>query len=165
MPNVTGLASSHSAPCLSLQSFRSHLKKVKKSTMFPVIKITWNARVWARPSKIVTSCNMLRIQYACLYFEFCVFKTFENSASLSRLPTLPFYLNFTTSLLSSASPLCLTSLPNFQWIETRHFLLRSLHQDRECGTRVWYCYTVATDEILCLKNAGTQISMFFTSNE
>ena len=25
--------------------------------------------------------------------------------------------------------------------------------------------TVATDELLCLKNAGTQISMFFTSNE
>jgi hypothetical protein len=24
---------------------------------------------------------------------------------------------------------------------------------------------VATDELLCLKNAGTQISMFFTSNE
>ena len=26
-------------------------------------------------------------------------------------------------------------------------------------------YTVATNELLCLKNAGTQISMFFTSNE
>ena len=26
-------------------------------------------------------------------------------------------------------------------------------------------YTVATDELLCLKNAATQISMFFTSNE
>ena len=25
--------------------------------------------------------------------------------------------------------------------------------------------TVATDELLCLKNSGTQISMFFTSNE
>ena len=25
-------------------------------------------------------------------------------------------------------------------------------------------YTVATDELLCLKNAGTQISMFFYSN-
>ena len=31
-----------------------------------------------------------------------------------------------------------------------------------------FCYQlnpVATDELLCLKNAGTQISMFFNSNE
>ena len=41
----------------------------------------------------------------------------------------------------------------------------------QCVTRIWYCekmsyeHTVATDELLCLKNAGTQISMFFTSNE
>ena len=26
-------------------------------------------------------------------------------------------------------------------------------------------FMVATDELLCLKNAGTQISIFFTSNE
>ena len=26
-------------------------------------------------------------------------------------------------------------------------------------------YTLAADKVLCLKNAGTQISMFFTSNE
>jgi hypothetical protein len=29
----------------------------------------------------------------------------------------------------------------------------------------YHAVTVATDELLCLKNAGTQISMFFTSIE
>ena len=28
-----------------------------------------------------------------------------------------------------------------------------------------FIYTVATDELLCMKNAGTKISMLFTSNE
>ena len=31
--------------------------------------------------------------------------------------------------------------------------------------KISYEHTVATDELLYLKNAGTQISMFFTSNE
>ena len=31
--------------------------------------------------------------------------------------------------------------------------------------RFWPYYTGATDKLLCLKNAGAQISLFFTSNE
>jgi hypothetical protein len=33
------------------------------------------------------------------------------------------------------------------------------------GRKTLQVNTLATDELLCLKNAGTQISMFFISNE
>ena len=45
------------------------------------------------------------------------------------------------------------------WNILNFFLLTLENKDGK------YLNTVATDELLCLKNAGTQISMFFISNE
>ena len=45
-------------------------------------------------------------------------------------------------------------------------MITPLNKDRYIITGYMHIHiTVATDELSCMKNAGTQISMFFSSNE
>ena len=55
--------------------------------------------------------------------------------------------------------------PSFNYANLRHFQECLSLQQWDKNLTEFTQYTVATDELLCLKNAGTQISMFFTSNE